>query len=121
MGKQRRSLRLPLSIPVRVYGRTPNERSFRDNTVTTMVSAHGAAFPLASRVKRGQTILLVNSFTDEEQSCRVIYTRSIRRGKTLVAVEFVGEPEFHRDFWHVYSALSMPLPKHPPTSESRSA
>jgi hypothetical protein len=81
MGRLRRSKRLPLSIPVRVYGRTPNDHPFRDVTVTTMVSAHGGAFPLVPRVKRGQAILLVNSITEEEQKCRVVYTKANRRVK----------------------------------------
>ncbi|MGA7555157.1 MAG: hypothetical protein WBW54_15530, partial [Candidatus Acidiferrales bacterium] len=62
---QRRSKRLPLSIPVHVYGRTPDNRPFRDVTTTNAISAHGGLLALTPRVKSGQTVLLVNSFTQE--------------------------------------------------------
>jgi hypothetical protein len=110
MGKLRRSKRLPLSIPLRVYGHTTDDHPFRDITVTTMVSAHGGAFPLVPNVKRGQTILLVNSITEEEQKCRVVYTKSNRRGRKRVAVEFTDSKKNNGDFWHVYSALSVLKP-----------
>jgi hypothetical protein len=105
MGKQRRSKRLPLSIPVRVYGRTPNNHPFRDVTVTTMVSAHGGVFPLVAEVKRGQTISLVNSITEEERKCRVVYAEPNRRRKKTVAVEFTDDKGNNGDFWHVYPVL----------------
>jgi hypothetical protein len=99
--KQRRSKRLPLSIPVRVYGRTLDNRPFRDITETKSVSVHGGLLPLTARVKRGQTLLLVNGFTGEERECRVVYVESKRRIRK-VGVEFT---EVRGDFWHVYSPL----------------
>jgi hypothetical protein len=99
--KHRRSKRLPLSIPVRVYGRTLDNQPFRDITETKSVSVHGGLLPLAARVKRGQTLLLVNGFTGEERECRVVYVESKRRNRK-VGVEFT---EVRGDFWHVYSPL----------------
>jgi len=99
--KNRRSKRLPLSIPVRVYGRTLDNQPFRDFTETKSVSVHGGLLPIAARVKRGQTLLLVHGFTDEERECRVVYVESKRR-KRKVGVEFT---EVRGDFWHVYPAL----------------
>lgn len=99
--KQRRSKRLPLSIPVRVYGRTLDDRPFRDITETKSVSVHGGLMPLAERVKRGQTLLLVNGFTGEERECRVVYVESKRRNRK-VGVEFT---EVRGDFWHVYASV----------------
>jgi hypothetical protein len=100
--ERRRCKRLPLNIPVRVYGRTPKNRPFRDITVTKAVSVHGGLVPLASSVKRGQTIILVNSFTGEERECRVVYVGPKAGGKKRVAVEFA---ESRGDFWHVYAPL----------------
>jgi tRNA G37 N-methylase Trm5 len=100
-GTQRRSKRLALSIPVRVYGRTMDDQPFRDITATLMVSAHGGLLRMAPRVKRGQTLLLVNGVTDEERECRVVYVESKRRTKK-VGVEFT---RVQGDFWHVYSPL----------------
>jgi len=99
--KPRRSKRLPLSIPVRVYGRTLDNRPFRDVTETRSVSVHGGLLPLTARVKRGQTLLLVNAITGEERECRVVYVESKRRNRK-VGVEFT---ELRGDFWHVYSPL----------------
>lgn len=100
-GKHRRSKRLPLSIPVRVYGRTLDNRPFRDITETKSVSVHGGLLPLAARVKRGQTLLLVNAYTGEERECRVVYVESKRRNRK-VGVEFT---DVKGDFWHVYSPV----------------
>ena len=101
---QRRSKRLPLSIPVRIYGRTPKNEPFRHVTETNMVSAHGGLVPLPAKVKRGQTLLLVHGFTEEARQCRVVYVDAKAR-RSRVGVEFLqGEG----DFWHVYSPLVAP-------------
>jgi hypothetical protein len=106
MEKQRRSKRLPLSIPVQVYGRTPDNRPFRDITTTDAVSAHGGLIPLTPRVQTGQTVLLVNSFTQEERECRVVYVKPKLWGKNNVAVEFGNDTD--SDFWHVYTPIAAP-------------
>jgi hypothetical protein len=62
---------------------------------------HGGLLPLTARVKRGQTLLLVNAITGEERECRVVYVESKRRNRK-VGVEFT---ELRGDFWHVYSPL----------------
>ena len=42
------------------------------------------------RVKLGQKILIVNSFTEEERECRVVYVDSKKRNRRMVAVEFAN-------------------------------
>ena len=106
--ENRRSRRLPLSIPVRVYGRTPENQPFRDVTNMQFVSIHGGLLPLAEKVKRGQTILLVNGITDEERECRVVYVEPRRGSKKKIGVEFVKNSS---DFWHVYDP---PIAVRPP-------
>jgi hypothetical protein len=101
--EKRRCKRLPLKIPVRVYGRTPNNRPFRDTTVTKTVDAHGATISLESQVKPGQTVLLVNGYTDEERHCRIVYVDSRNRPKKRrVGIEFIDP---RGDFWHVFPEL----------------
>lgn len=100
--RQRRSRRLPLSIPVRVYGRTTKNRPFRDVTETNAVSVHGGLLALAAKVKQGQTVLLVNAITEEERECRVVYVESKLWGKREIGVEFTNHGG---DFWHVYPSL----------------
>jgi hypothetical protein len=102
LGRQRRSRRLPLSVPVRVYGRTPENRPFRDVTETNTVSVHGGLLALAAKVRRGQTLLLVNAITEEERECRVVYVESKLWGKRKIGVEFTNNSG---DFWHVYPSL----------------
>jgi hypothetical protein len=65
------------------------------------VSLYGALLDMKPRVKLGQKILVVNSFTEEERECRVVSVNSKQRGQKKVAVEFANADS---DFWHVYSA-----------------
>ena len=50
MQERRRSKRLPFTIPVKVYGRTPRNQPFRDVTATMIVSRDGGLLDLAPRV-----------------------------------------------------------------------
>jgi hypothetical protein len=101
-GIQRRSRRLPLAIPVRVYGRTAQNRPFRAITETNAVSVHGALLSVDTRVERGQKVLLVNAITEEERVCRVAFVESKLWGKRKIGVEFANSDS---DFWHVYPSL----------------
>jgi hypothetical protein len=101
MVERRRCQRLPLTIPVKVYGRTPRNHPFRDVTATMAVSLYGGLLDMKPRVKLGQKILMVNSFTEEERECRVVYVDSKKRSRRNVAVEFANGDG---DFWHVYSS-----------------
>ena len=102
LGGHRRSKRLLLAIPVRVYGRTVDNRPFRHDTETKAVSVHGGLLALGVKVKAGQTLLLVNSVTEEERECRVVFVGRNLWSKNKVGVEFT-RPE--GDFWHVYGTL----------------
>jgi hypothetical protein len=100
MVERRRCKRFPFTIPVKVYGRTPRNRPFRDVTATMAVSLYGGLLDMKPRVKLGQKILIVNSFTEEERECSVVFVDSKQRGRRKVAVEFANSDG---DFWHVYS------------------
>src|SRR5580692_3975383 len=101
MVERRRCHRLPLSIPVKVYGRSPRNHPFRIATATMTISKYGGLLDMKPRVKLGQRILIVNSFTEEERECRVVYVDSRQRGRRKVAIEFANA---NGDFWHVYSS-----------------
>jgi hypothetical protein len=105
--ERRRCPRFPFTIPVKVYGRTPRNRPFRDITATMGVSLYGGLLDMKSLVKLGQKILVVNSFTDEGRECRVVSVDSKQRGRRKVAVEFANADT---DFWHVYCP---PVPLQP--------
>jgi hypothetical protein len=100
-GYVRRSRRFPLHVPVVVYGRSNDNLPFRDKTHTLNVDAHGARLAIAAELERGQTILVVNSFTQEERECRVVHVGSKQSGKCKVGIEFVDSKG---NFWHIYDA-----------------
>jgi hypothetical protein len=99
MEERRRCPRLPLAIPVKIYGRTPRNHPFRDVTASMTVSLYGGLLKMRPRVKIGQSLLVVNSFTQEERVCRVVSIDRNQRGRMNVAVEFA---QAGSDFWHVY-------------------
>ena len=94
----RRSKRLLLSVRVHVFGQDIFLESFNEFTHMLSVNAHGGAIALAARVKKGQSLLIVNKSTREEQECRVVDVGSLQDGKWTVGVELV-EPV--SDFWKI--------------------
>jgi hypothetical protein len=105
MVEKRRCKRLPLSIPVRVYGRTPENHPFREVTVAKMVNLNGGIVPIAPPLQSGQKVLLVNGYTNEEREARVVYVRGAGQGKNNVAIEFTKPCG---DFWHVFTPMVEP-------------
>lgn len=101
MVERRRCKRFPFTIPVKVYGRSARNHPFRDVTATMAVSLYGGLLEMKPLVKLGQKILVVNTFTQEERECRVVYVDSKARGRRKVAVEFTNTDG---DFWHVYNS-----------------
>jgi hypothetical protein len=68
---RRRSERLPLDVVLAVRGQSAEWKSFREDTFTTSVSAHGALVVLSTKVELGQTIYLKNPKTQKEIEGRV--------------------------------------------------
>jgi len=95
---KRRSQRLLLKISVLVQGETPDKSSFREETATLVINAHGALISLATKVPLGQEMLLENQRSHEQQSCKVVYLGPPDNGKIQVGVEFT-QPAPH--FWHI--------------------
>lgn len=62
------------------------------------LSANGGTVALAARVVPGQTILLVNEATRQEQECRVVYVGPWEDGKAKVGIAFMQPAP---DFWQV--------------------
>lgn len=87
--RQRRSARLMLAVPVLVYGWASSDTPFWEITKTLSVSAHGGLLEIGEWLERDQTILLVNSATQEERKCRVVYTTPKEGGRNNVGFEFL--------------------------------
>lgn len=95
---QRRSKRLPLHLPVLVYGRTRGRDFFKEETATVLVNAHGGLIALNGRVRPGETISVVNTRTQEEQECLVTYVGMRGLRKTDVGIAFKYSAP---NFWQV--------------------
>lgn len=103
----RRSKRLGLAMPVFVFGQSIFQETFSESTRTISVNAYGGAFRIGVRVEKGQSILLVNRMTRQEQECRVAHVGVLKDGKWTVGVEF-AKPNLN--FWRVHF---------PPQSDTR--
>jgi hypothetical protein len=92
---QRRSARVLMDVPIVIRGESANHQTFREETFTVTVSAHGALLMLASDVVLGQKIVVINTLNRDERECRIAYRGPIHAGLSQVAVEFVQpSPEF---------------------------
>ena len=95
---RRRSKRLHLRIPVAVYGNNRRIGAFREETATDLVSANGGLVTLSARVGLGETFLVVNKSTQEEQQCRVAYVGPLEGSKNKVGFALLRSAPY---FWKV--------------------
>jgi len=85
---RRRSMRVLLSVPIHVSGKTAANQDFTEDTRTLVVNAHGALIALTAQVKPGQKITLSNNATHQTLECRVVHIGAGQGGKTQLGVEF---------------------------------
>jgi hypothetical protein len=103
---ERRSLRLWISIPVRVSSKNAHGKGLGEDTETIVVNAHGGLFCLRQAVKIGADIVLTNLVTKEEQVCRVVTLGDSSDKGMRVGIEFLSPSpgfwgvEFPPDDWH---------------------
>jgi hypothetical protein len=114
---QRRAQRLPIYLPVQVYGKLDGV-PFSENTETINVSACGGLVPISAAVVRAQKLILTNLQTDQDLTCRVARLIRSERGQVLAGLEFLhSAPGFWRSSpFAIDLAQSMPgkiLPKLP--------
>lgn len=95
----RRSKRLGLSVHVLVHGLTAGGMPFRELTRATSLNANGALLILAASVRVGQTILVENKNSRQEQECRVVSVGTEQDGKFSFGVAFVHPAP---GFWEIY-------------------
>lgn len=109
--EQRRARRVPVAMPVLIYGRSAEE-PFQEQTETIDVSAHGGLMPVTAEVMKSQKLLLTNLLTNEELACRVARVVRTREGKTLAGLEFLQPSE---GFWGEH----LPATGSPPADRGR--
>jgi hypothetical protein len=98
MSNRRRSQRVLLRMPILVIAIGPDKQPLSEKTYTAVVSAHGGLIHLTMKVKIGQSLILRNPESGEEQSCRVAYVNEEHDGKCEVGLGFSTPSS---NFWHV--------------------
>lgn len=92
---QRRSARVLLDVPVAIWAESPDEQTFREETFTVTVSAHGALVMLAAKASVGQRAVLRKLTDSIEIRERIAHVGMPHAGLTQVAIEFDRPaPEF---------------------------
>jgi hypothetical protein len=95
--ERRRSERVFLRVGIFVQGVTPDGRAFREKTHTLAVNAHGALISLPYDVRAGERITITHGVTEEQQTCRVVYTKPLEGNLRAVGAEFLKPaPKFWR-------------------------
>ncbi len=92
---RRRSRRVPLRVPVFVYGHRSCRIPFHERAYLQQVSADGGLLTLSTDVAHGQKLLLTNDLTQKEQKCFVVHLRVRDSRSVEVGIEFARPcPEF---------------------------
>jgi hypothetical protein len=97
-GTRRRSKRVLLSIAISVSGTSANGQQFQEETKTLVVNAHGALVALATRVKVGDVLVVVNKATNQAVQFRVMYQGNAQAEKTQFGLEFLNPTPY---FWQL--------------------
>jgi hypothetical protein len=91
-------MRVLLSVPIVVSGKTTVGDDFQEDARTLVVNAHGALISLAAQVAAGQQITVANKSTQKSQSCRIVYLSNAQAGKTQMGIEF---EKASAGFWQI--------------------
>jgi hypothetical protein len=97
---QRRSERVLMDVPIVIRGESLDRQPFQEETFTVTVSAHGALLMLATQVRLGQKLLLLNPANWDEREGRVAYRGQAHAGLAQVGIEFTQPSP---DFWPISS------------------
>jgi hypothetical protein len=95
---RRRSMRVLLSVPIAVSGKTVSNEDFQEETRTLVVNAHGALISLAAQVAAAQEITVSNKATQHTHQCRIVYVGNTQAGKAQMGIEFVKPSP---TFWQI--------------------
>ncbi len=101
--ERRRTLRVALTVPLTVHGKSGSGAKFSVQTHSLSVNRDGALFQLEEVVLVGQTVIVVNDHTAQSMECQVVSVHRARDGKKYVGVEFTSS---EMNFWH----MQFPVP-----------
>ncbi len=94
----RRGQRVFHKMRLQAQGRAHDGRKFREVCETVVVNAYGGLLLLSNEVDQGETIVLVNPLTQDEQECRIVFTGESGSKGIRVGIEFLT-PAPH--FWGI--------------------
>jgi PilZ domain len=101
--ERRRTVRVMLSIPLKVHGMSTEGTTFAVVTKSHTVSLHGASLELEYPVQLGDVLMVENELTHEQVEARVVTLKKTREGKAHVGLEFTNKDV---NFWH----MNFPVP-----------
>ena len=96
---ERRSARVLLDVPLLIWGESPEQPVFREETFTVTVSAHGALVMLAAKVFLRQRVVLRKLTDTIEIRGKIAYVGMPYAGLTQVGIE-LDRPS--PEFWPVH-------------------
>jgi hypothetical protein len=91
-------MRVLLSVPIVVTGKTKDNEDFSEEARTLVVNAHGALVSLAAQLVDNQQITMSNKSTRKSQDCRVVYVGKAPSGKVQMGIEFLAPCP---SFWQI--------------------
>lgn len=117
--ERRRSVRVALTVPLKVHGVTDTGEKFSVVAASQSVSLYGASFAFEPVVTLGQSLKIENDITRKSMESKVVAIRRARDGKTYIGVEFVAAGA---EFWHMAFPVpgARPLRRPVPTRASAS-
>ena len=101
--ERRRTVRVMLTVPLRVSGKTEIGERLSVKALSHSVSLHGASVELEQVVVLDEILQLENEITREKVEGKVVSIRRARDGKRYVAIEFTDR---NPNFWH----MAFPVP-----------
>ncbi len=99
MFERRRSQRIMLRIPGRIYGSRVDRTPLYEDVITDTVSAHGALLNVAEIYSMGMNLLFTNLVTEEEIAARVVFVGDTKEGQKQIAIEFTQDAPL---FWRIH-------------------
>jgi hypothetical protein len=96
--ERRRTMRVMLTVPLRVHGITADGDTYAVNTKSHTVSLHGASIELEHTVALDDILVLENALTHEQVEGKVVTIKRSREGKIYVGIQFT---DLNANFWHM--------------------
>jgi len=92
----RSSERIPMRVPVVIYGFAGKGGAFHEDVETILVNSSGALITVKAKLALGDTVFLVHKGSRQEQEVRVVYLDAYSDHETRVGLAFKQPIS---DFW----------------------